>query len=66
MKLFLTFIKLIVEYAASVWNPELDVGFAARLERVQKWFTRRLLWHEKLAYEERLKLVSVPTLYTRR
>ena len=29
-------------------------------------FTRRLLWCEKLSYDKRLKLISVPTLYTRR
>ena len=34
MKIFLTYIRLIVEYAASIWNPELDVGLTAKLEQV--------------------------------
>ena len=66
MTIFLTYFRPIVEYAAPVWNPELDVGLTARLEQVQKRFTRKLLWREKLLFDERLKLVSVPTLHTMR
>ena len=66
IKIFVTYIRPIVDFVAPVWNFELNVSLTARLEQVQKRFKRRLLWREKLSYDERLKLVSVPTLYTRR
>ena len=47
-------------------SQTIDIGLSARLEQVQKRFMRRLLWREKLSYDERLKLVSVLTHYTRR
>ena len=66
MKIFLTHIRPVVKYAALVWNPKLDVDLTTRLEQVQKRFTRRLLWCEKLSYDERIKLVREPTFFTTR
>jgi hypothetical protein len=73
MRVFQTYIRPIIEYAAPVWNPTLDIGLTARLEQVLRRYTLRLLWHEKhkkltYEYDERLKVkvVMAPSLQTRR
>ena len=41
MRLFNTYVRPIVEYAAPIWNPT-EQGLTAKLLRVQWRFTRRL------------------------
>ena len=65
MKLFITYIRPAVEYASVVWQPR-ETGAVMQLERVQRCFTRRLFGHQAPSYEERLSLLGVPSLETRR
>ncbi len=51
-----------LEYAAVVWSPHVKRNII-KLERVQKAVTKMV---PELTYEERLKMLEIPTLENRR
>ena len=65
MKLFLMYIRPSLEYVLIIWNPR-EIGANMQLEWVQRHFTRRLFGWSAPSYEDRLVLLGVPSLCTRR
>ena len=65
IKLFITYVRPILEYASEVWSPILkkDINL---LESVQRRFTKVLLYDYDLTYEERLVNLNIETLEIRR
>ncbi|XP_069192519.1 uncharacterized protein B0403.1-like [Procambarus clarkii] len=64
-KLFMTFVRPKLEYAAVVWCPNLK-KHVKKLEKVQRHATQ---WHLELknkSYEERLQTLNMPKLDDRR
>ena len=61
MRLFNTYVQPIVEYAATTWNPT-EQGLTAKLEYVQRRFTRKLFDQRALNYEARLKELEIMSL----
>ena len=59
--LYKTYICPHLEYCVSVWSPYLD-----ELEKVQHRSTKVIKEISKLPYEERLKILHLPSLYARR
>ena len=64
-RLYLVFVRLLLEYNSSVWSPHISTDISI-LESVQKYFTRRLLGMESLTYDERLVALKLPSLSFRR
>jgi len=64
-KAFTTYVRPIVEYCTSVWNPHLLQDIDA-LESVQRYFTRRLFPRSLYSYKERLFLLNLESLELRR
>ena len=64
MKLICTMIRPKLEYAETVWSPHKKKNIR-NLERVQRAATR-MVPELKLSYEERLRIMCLPTLESRR
>ena len=64
-RLYTTFIRPHLEYAACVWNPSAKKDIKA-LERVQQRVTKLPVCLRDLSYEERLKQLNLTTLEDRR
>ena len=58
-------IRPILEYASVIWNPN-ALGQIRRLEKVQKWYTKRIAGLHSLSYNERLQVLQLETLLSRR
>ena len=54
-----------MEYASSVWSPSL-INQIISLERIQKKFTKRIPGLQSLPYHERLSILGLQTLESRR
>ena len=65
LKLFVTYMRPIVEYASSVWNST-QVSFRREVEYVQRRFTRRIRNLKHFSYEKRCKRLHLVTLEHRR
>ena len=65
LKLFLTYVRPVLEYASQIWSPILKENIN-RIENVQRYFTRRLLYNDHLSYSDRLELLKIETLEQRR
>ena len=68
LRAYKVYVRPIVEYGTSVWNPHLckDIDI---IERVQRYFTRRILRRcglQKTSYSERLVFLDLETLERRR
>jgi len=63
--LFCTYVRPKLEYASPCWNPYLvkDINL---LESVQRRFTKRIPGLRSLSYENRLRVLGIPTLERRR
>ena len=64
-KLYTFYIRPLLEYASTVWNPQ-ELGLSRQLETIQHRFTRRLFGSHAPSYEDRLQLLAIPSLSTRR
>ena len=64
-KLYLTFVVPILEYASPVWSPH-HVTQIDKLERVQKFFTRKLRNMHNFSYNDRLSYLKLESLEYRR
>ena len=65
MKLFVVYVRPILEYASVIWNP-IYTRQIKDIEDVQRRFTKRLPGLKKLSYEDRLKNLNMSTLESRR
>ena len=65
VKAYVTYVRPLLEYASSVWSPH-HLHLISKLEKVQKYFTKRIpgMWH--LSYEQRLASLNLRSLQTRR
>ena len=64
-KLFIIYIRPLLEYASTVWNPH-EIGLSRQLETIQHRLTRRLFGRHAPSYEDRLQLLAIVSLGTRR
>ena len=64
LKLYCTYVRPILESASEVWNPK-EICNINTLERVQKYFTRKLKPNIQ-GYLNRLKILNLQTLEERR
>ena len=62
---YLTYIRPIVEYCTYIWSPH-QAYLIDKIERLQRYFTRRVLCRTKLSYMERLSLLKLDLLEIRR
>jgi len=62
---YITFVRPVLEYASSVWSPHL-IKHINVIERVQKYFTRRIPTLSDLSYPERLAAIDLEPLELRR
>jgi hypothetical protein len=65
VKMYCTYVRPLLENAAVVWSP-VFIRDIDRLERVQKYFTRRLPGFRNSCYKDRLKLLKLESLEERR
>jgi len=65
VKTYIVYVRPLLEYNTCVWSPFL-VSDIMRIEKVQRYFTRRLFVRENLTYEERLDLLGLESLELRR
>ncbi len=65
LKLFLTYVRPLLEYARQIWSPILNENID-RFENAQRDFTQHLLYNEHLSYSDRLDLLKIETLEQRR
>ncbi len=63
--LYITFVRLLIEFAAPVWSPSLKSDVDT-IERIQLRATRMVKSLRKLPYEERLRRLEITTLEKRR
>ena len=64
-KLYMTFVVPILEYASPVWSPH-HITQIDKLERVQKFFTRKLRNMQHISYKDRLAHLNIESLEYRR
>ena len=65
MRAYKTYVRPILEYCSSVWNPFLQKDIDL-LESVQRCFTRRLPSLKFYSYTDRLKILKIDSLELRR
>jgi hypothetical protein len=64
-RLFVAYVRPILEYACPVWSPQ-TVNLINRVESVQRWFTKRIRSISNLSYTERLTYLGLQRLESRR
>ena len=64
-KAFLTYVRPLLEYCSPIWYPHQSY-LIDKIERVQRYFTRRVLFRTKLSYMERLQILNLELLEARR
>jgi hypothetical protein len=64
-KAYISYVRPSLEYCSIIWSPYYiqDINL---IERVQKYFTKRILGKLKLTYPERLKYLAIDSLEERR
>ena len=62
---FISYIRLLLEYASPVWSPSL-IYLNDAIESVQRTYTKRLPGFDKLTYSERLQKLKLQSLEHRR
>lgn len=65
MRAFITYVRPIVEYNSVVWSPSSAHDIDA-VERVQRRFTKRLPGLKNMSYDQRMKILQLPSLELRR
>ena len=65
LKMYLCYVRPLLEYSSQVWSPALQCNID-KVERVQRYYTRRILKHVNMSYEQRLEFLSIEKLETRR
>ena len=63
---FTTYVRPLLEYNSVVWSPYLKSDTEA-VEKVQRKYTKRIIAGlKKLSYDQRLKILDLPSLELRR
>lgn len=65
IRAFVTYVRLLLEYASRIWSP-VDLQDIAKLESVQKKFTKRLFALKTICYQNMLVTLNVESLWLRR
>ena len=65
LKMYCTYVRPIIENASVIWSP-INVCDVDKLERVQKYFTRKLPGMSGLCYIDRLRILHLESLEERR
>jgi len=65
VRAYCVYVRPLLEYNSVIWSPHLKCDIEA-IERVQRRFTKRLPGYHKHSYSERLRLLQLPSLETRR
>ena len=65
LKMYTCYVRPILEYASQVWSPVLK-GNIDKIEKVQRYYTRRIVSLANLSYTERLKFLDIQSLEHRR
>jgi len=65
VKAYVSFVRPVLEYCSCIWSPVLITRINT-LERVQKYFTKRLYGMEDLNYTDRLSIINIESLEMRR
>ena len=65
VKTYVTYVRPLVEYNSPVWSPSLLCDIE-QIEKVQRYFTRRLSGLKNLSYKDRLDVLGLQTLEVRR
>ena len=65
LQAFKTYVRPQLEYCTPVWNPSLlcDIN---NVEKIQRRFTKRILYGSQLSYDERLQILNLKRLELRR
>ena len=64
-KACIVYVRPLLEYVSPVWSPSQLYAINA-IERVQRWYTKRLPGFSRFTYEERLSKLHLPSLEHRR
>jgi hypothetical protein len=64
-KLYTCYVRPLLEYASQVWSPVLKQNID-KIERVQRYYTRRILYPNNLSYWDRLSYLKLESLEERR
>lgn len=62
---FKTYVRPILEYCSVVWNPY-HISDINTVEKVQRQFTKKILWRHNLSYNQRLEFLKLERLELRR
>jgi len=64
-KAYITYVRPLLEYCTFIWSP-FQIYLIEKIERVQRYFSRRVLFRTRLSYTERLRILHLDTLEARR
>ena len=64
-KAYITYVRPLLEYCTFIWSP-FQIYLIDKIDCVQRYFSRRVLFHTKLSYPERLLILHLDTLEARR
>jgi hypothetical protein len=64
-KMYMSYVRPILEYASEVWSP-LNLEDIDKIERIQRRYTKRIFGLSNLSYAERLELCDLEPLELRR
>ena len=64
-KAYITYVRPLLEYCTYLWSPYQNY-LIDKIERVQRYFSRRVLFRTKLPYLTRLEVLKIETLEMRR
>ena len=64
-KAYITYVRPLLEYCTYLWSPYQNY-LIDKIERVQRYFSRRVLFRTKLPYLTRLEVLKLETLEMRR
>ena len=65
LPVYFNIVRPILEYATVIWNPHL-ISQIDKIEKVQRYVTKRITGFSNLSYEDRLNTLHLPSLSHRR